>query len=210
MYRYFSGIVAVFVATGAIAAQTAPTHTAPPMNPGDPLPGPFRSYIVTDERVDAKSPRNRTNKLHCLVCESDLNPTAAVFLRTVPTDPNGPAAKLLKRLDALVNDRKSVRFGAFAIFLTLNADYPLDESRDEKAKVVKDFSAQIKVPNVPFGLAAGKADAAVAYGIQDDHDITVILYTRAKVVKRWAFTAEKPPSDADVDAILAAAKELAK
>ena len=86
----------------------------------------------------------------------------------------------------------------------------MDEARDEKAKAVKDFAAQMKVPNVPFGLAAGRAEAAGEYGIKDDHDLSVILYTRAKVAKRWAFTADKQPTDADVDAIIEAAKALLK
>src|SRR5262245_25972343 len=206
MTRPILGLALSFITAGAAAAQDPPR----PLNPGDPLPGPFRSFIVTDDRVEAKDPRNRTNRQHCLFLEADLNPTVAVFLRTVPADADAPAAKLLKRLDGLVAEHKADRLGAFAVFLTLTADYPLDEMRDEKAKAVKDFAARVKVPNVPFGLAAGKSDAAATYSIKDDHDVSVILFNRAKVVKRWAFTADKPPVDADGDAILAAAKEMVK
>jgi hypothetical protein len=206
MTRSILGLAITLLAAGTALAQDA----AKPLNPGDPLPGPFRSYVVVDERVEAKDPRNRTNKQHCLFLETDLNPGVAVFLRTVPADPNTGAAKLLKRLDGLVAEHKADRLGAFAIFLTLADDYPKDEARDERAKAVKDFAAQLKVPNVPFGLAAGKSDAVTAYSIKDDHDVSVILFNRAKVVKRWAFTADKPPADADADAILAAAKEMVK
>jgi hypothetical protein len=205
MTRSLLGLALTVVVTGPAAAQDAK-----PLNSGDPLPGAFRSYIVVDERVEAKDPRNRTNKQHCLFLEAELNPTVAVFLRTVPADPNAGTAKLLKRLDGLVGEHKADRLGAFAIFLTLAADYPLDEARDEKAKAVKDFAAQLKVPNVPFGLASGKADAAAAYSIKDDHDVSVILFNRAKVVKRWAFTADKGPTDADIDAIVDAAKAMVK
>lgn len=203
-------IATLAVVSGLVFAQDPAVKTAPPMNPGDSLPGPFRSYIVTDERVDAKSPRNRTNKLHCLICEADLNPTVAVFLRSVPGDANSAAVKLLKGLDSLVSEYKTERAGAFAIFLTLSSEYPLDDARDEKAKQVKDLATQLKVPNVPLGLAAGKADAAIAYGIKEDQDLTVILFNRAKLVKRWGFTSEKPPTDADVAAVISAAKEIVK
>jgi len=206
MTRSTLGLILTLAAAGPAVAQEA----AKPLNPGDPLPGQFRSYIVVDERVEAKDPRNRTNKQHCLFLEADLNPGVAVFLRTVPADTNAGAAKLLKRLDGLVAEHKADRLGAFAIFLTLAADYQLDEARDELAKAVKDFAAQLKVPNVPFGLAAGKSDTTAAFSLKDDHDVSVILFNRAKVVKRWAFPADKPPTDADVDAILAAAKEMVK
>ena len=208
MTRPLFGLIACVFTLGPATSQDPPKSA----NPGDPLPGPFRSYVVTDKRVDTKDPRNRTGRQHCLFLEADLNPNVVVFLRTVPDNADAAAAKLLKRLDGMVNEHKSERLGAFAIFLTLNADYALepDKDRDDKEKAVGDFAAKLNAPNVPFGLAAGKVDAAAGYGIKDDHDVSVILFNRAKVVKRWAFPADKPPADADIDAVVTAAKGMVK
>lgn len=167
---------------------------------GDPMPGPFRMFVVTDERFDAKSPNIRTGKLHCFVCEAELNPTVAVFSRSAAST-ESPALKVAGALNELVNTHRADRFGAFVAFLTLAKDYQEEEGRDEKAKVVRDVAAQAKLTGVPFGLAAGKSAATDLYGIKESDDLTVIFFDRMKVVKIWSFTADKPPSAEDIKAI---------
>jgi hypothetical protein len=179
------------------------TVATAPAQDDRPVPGTFRSFIVADPRTDLKDPRNRTNMMHDLVTESGLNPTVAVFARSTPATDDAPVASLVRQLDSLAQKYRADRFGAFVIFLTLGDEYPKDTQRDERAKEVRDLAEQLKVPNVPFGLAAADSEAVKAWGLQAGDDITVVLFDRLKVVRRWTFSAEKPPSEDDIKAIAA-------
>jgi hypothetical protein len=196
------------------AAATAAAAQDPPAGSPKPVPGPFRAFIVSDQRSDPKDPQNRTGMMHDLVTENGLNPTVAVFARTTPQAADAPLAKLVRQLDGLAQKYRADRLGAFVIFLTLGKEYPEDEQRDEKAKAVRDLAEQLKAQNVPFALAAGGGEPAKAWGLQEGHDVTVVLYNRLRVVQAWTFAADKPPSDEDLkkiaDAIEAAMRPKKK
>ncbi|MFO0935846.1 MAG: hypothetical protein U0798_04925 [Gemmataceae bacterium] len=193
-----------FVSAPALAQDAGKSLKA-----GDPMPGPFRMFVVSDERFDAKSPNIRTGKLHCFVCEAELNPTVAVFSRTTAATESA-AVKMAGMLNELVNTHRTDRFGAFVAFLTLAKDYQEEDGRDEKAKVVRDVAAQAKLTGVPFGLAAGKSAATDLYGLKETDDLTVIFFNRMKVVKVWTFSADKPPTAEDLKAISDTIKEKLK
>ena len=195
----------------ALAAASSAAAQDPPAGKADgPVPGPFRAFVVSDPRTDAKNPRNRVNMMHDLVTESGLNPTVVVFARTTPAAADAPAARLARQLDALAQKYRADRLGAAVVFLTLGKEYPEDEQRDEKAKAVRDLAEQLKLQNVPFALAGGGGEQAKAWGLQEGHDLTVVLYDRLKVLKTWTFAADKPPADDAVkqiaDAVEAAVK----
>lgn len=184
-------LMAALVTTSAIAQDAGK-----PLKKDDPVPGPFRIFVAADDRFDAKNPNVRTGKMHCFICEADLNPTIAVFARSAAAA-DGPAVKLAGALNELVNAHRADKLGAFVAFLTLAKEYQEEDGRDAKAQAVKDVAAQAKTTGVPFGLAAGKSAATDLYGLKESDDITVIFFDRMKVVKTWTFTADKPPTADD-------------
>jgi len=209
----FAGLAA---AASLLTAQDAPPAAA--------VPSAFRSFVVADDRYAPKAtpikapedrdPRDRTDKLHCLVCEYGLNPAAIVFTRATPAE-DGPAAKLARQFDSILQGReaRSNSFNAAVVFLTLAAEYPLDTARndkgeflrEEKAKQVKDLATQLKTPRVVFGLAAKASPKLAEWGVADADETVVVLYNRLRVVQRWNFAAGGPTDD-EVKAIAAAVK----
>lgn len=189
------------------------------------VPANFRSFIVVDDRyppkvsppkkADDRDPRDRTFKLHDLVAERGLDPTAAVFTRAEPAA-DSAAAKLAKGLDPLVAKHRANRFGAFVVFLTLDKEYPADERRSPDGSFLREveqqkvqaLASQLKTARVPFGLAARKSDATTAWGLGDGDETVVVVYDRMKVVRRWAFPQGQPPTDAQVAEVLAAADKV--
>jgi hypothetical protein len=196
-------LMAVLVSSSAFA------QSGKPLEPGNAVPGPFRIFVAADDRFDAKNPNVRTGKMHCFICEADLNPTIAVFARSAAAA-DAPAVKLAGALNELVNAHRADKLGAFVAFLTLAKEYQDEDNRDKKAQDVKDVAAQAKTTGVPFGLAAGKSAATDLYGLKDSDDITVIFFDRMKVVKSWTFTADKPPTADDFKAIGDAVKAKLK
>lgn len=184
----------------------------------DTIPSSFRAFVAADDRFEKGSPRNRADKMHCLVVDNALNPTVAVFSRLPPmlatgAQPvaNAEVSKLAAKLNELVTDKelKAQRLGAFVIFLTLGKEYPEDDKRDEAAKQAKDLSTQLKTLGVPFALAPGKSESTAAWAIGEKDTLTVVFYREMKVLQKWTFTAEKPLGDDDVQTISAAVeKEL--
>ena len=244
-------IVRMFAACGLLAASTvaaqepkdppaaaAPASTA---QPGQRVPSTFRGYIVVDDRFpkgvppaapDERDPRDRTNKIHCPVCENGLSPTVAVFVRADAKDPAVAAGvgKLATALNKLIPDPdyKAYKPGAFVMFLKiegdpkavtitapdgtkmeleLDAEYPDDEKRDVYATEIRDLANAVKTPNVVFGLAPVKSKSSEAWAIGADDEVTVVTYNRLRVANRWKFKAADGPTDEQVQEIIAAFKE---
>lgn len=191
------------------------------------IPGGFRSYIAADDRFPPKvvkekdkertepDDRTRTGKMHCLVVETGLNPACAVFTRTDPAKAAaGPVGTLLRQLDGVVRKNRGTKATAYALFLTLDKPYPEDENRAAKAAAVKALADELKAPGVPFGLAAGAKEAEpgplAAWRIGDADETVVVVYNRMAEVQRWAFPADKPPTDEDVKAIVDKFEQTAK
>lgn len=177
-------------------------QAADPLKVGDAVPGPFRMYVANDTRFEKGNPNLRTGRMHCYICEAELNPTVAIFART-PAAADAPAIKVAKALNPLITEQKANRLGAFVAFLTLGKEYQLEDGRDAKAKQVAETAIQADAKNVPFGLAAGKSPQTDLYSLQDGHDLTIVFFDRMKVVQIWTFTADAGPDDAKL-------KEMAK
>ncbi len=150
----------------------------------------FRAQVIVDQRTDAKNPRNRTNKLHCFVCENDLNPTVIVFARTIPTEKDSTAGKVILALNQVAQADRAIadNFGAYAIFLALDKEFQEDDMRDVGGNAVKAFSAALKAPAVPMAIAAKQSKMTESWNIGES-DITVVFYHRLKEVERWKFEA---------------------
>jgi hypothetical protein len=219
---------------GLVASAQDPKPEPKLVLPPDVVPSTFRAFLVTDGRfpplkiktivngkekeTEQTDPRNRTGKIHCLVCEYGLSPVVAVFVRAEANKlgPKSGVAKLTKQLDALIPKYRADKLAGFVAFLNLEGgkktikipgaeggtevtlavdkEYPDDEKRDVYAKDIRDFATALNVPNVPFGLAADKSDAITAWKIPEkDADVTVVVYYRMRQVgKPWVF-----PMDSD-------------
>lgn len=184
--------------------------------PTDVVPSTFRAYLVTDDRFppiktpegkEVTDPRNRTGKIHCLVCENGLAPVVATFVRaeakTLGADSG--VVKLAKSLDAMIPKYRADKLAGFVMFLPLenkgktvkittpdgketsieaDEEYPDEEveKREEYVKDVLELAKAANVPNVPFGLAAKKSQALTAWKIKETDQVTVIVYYRMRKV----------------------------
>ncbi|MBA4062880.1 MAG: hypothetical protein C0501_04075 [Isosphaera sp.] len=127
------------LAAGLTAGGQDPAATDKVPVPPDAVPSAFRMFLVTDARFkplenpdgtplkdkngnDVPNPKNRPNKIHCLVCEYGLNPVVAVFVRPDAKDlgPESGVAKLATRLNALVPKYRSDKLSGFVAFLNLD------------------------------------------------------------------------------------------
>ena len=199
-----------FLLSGLLVGLFGLPSNAQPPGDADKVPGGFRSFIVRDERYPLKDEKNRTGKLHCLVCENGLSPVVALFSRRIPKDANDPLVAVLKLQDELAKKYAQQKLGTFAIFLGLTQVFEDDPTRETKIAEVANFGRQVNLKNVPLGLAeatvltgdkAGPPKQVQDYGIAETDDITVIFFDRLKVVQRWKFSADKGPSEDDIKAI---------
>ena len=113
-------------------------------------------------------------------------------------DVTGPLSSLLKQLDAAVAKNKEADMRSFAVFLT--------DDTEATEKQLKELAQKEKLSeNVPLAIVEGPAGPP-EFKVNKDAEVTVLLYTKNKVVKNFAF---KPGEmkDKDVKTIVA---ELAK
>ena len=233
----------MFGILGMLVAALAATAQDPPTAPKEKkVPSTFRAYLVVDKRFPAKTPppvkpqdrdpRDRTDKMHCLVCDNGLSPVVAVFVRA---DPKGLArdtsgvVKLAKRVEDLIPKYRADKLAGFVIFLKtegaakppvkvggpeengktveLDAEYPDDENRDEYARDINDVATAANTPNIPFGLASVTSKSATLWEIKPEDEVTVIIYNRLRIVDRWVFKADGP-NDEEVNKIITATKNM--
>jgi hypothetical protein len=226
----------VTAADEAVAAAAALARGATVANV---VPSTFRSQLVVDNRfkpgknpdgTPSPDPRDRSGKVHCLVCEYGLSPVAAVFVRSDLKDAkaDGGLGKLIKGIDGLAAKYRADKFGAFATYLKVEGgpklvtvktpegadekieaakEYPDDENRDQYAKEVRDFAAAVGADNVPFGLAPTTSPSITAFGVRDEAAVTVLIYNRLRMVQRWEFALDDL-TDEKVREVLAATEAM--
>jgi hypothetical protein len=196
----------------------------------EPIPRGFRMYLVSDGRFSAektadgvfRDERNRIGKLHDPVTEYGLSSVVAVFARGVPANDIAPAVVLMKKQQEWAERYRAKRLSAFTAFLVLAKDFAADDDRDARIKDIEKFTKEANVPLVSVGIAeatvaAGEdakegavkiAPQVAAWGIAAEDDITVIVYHRLKIVKRWKFAKDKPPTEADIAEIAGVVDEV--
>ena len=109
-------------------------------------------------------------------------------------DVNGPLSSLLKQFDAAVAKNKEADLRSFAIFLT-------DDSEAMEKKLGELAEKQKISDNVPLTIVEDVAGPP-SYKIDKDAEVTVLLYTKGKVVSNFAFKAGAL-KEKDVKAIVA-------
>ena len=221
----------------AVAAAAATARGATTANV---VPATFRAHLVTDNRfkapvknadgTESPDPRNRTGKMHCLVCEYGLSPVVAIFVRAdlKGVDASGGLGKLIKSTDGLIPKYRADKMTAFAQFLKLDGgtkavtikgadggdekveaaqEYPDDEKRADKLKEVLGFATAVMADNVPFGLAPVSSPSIAAFGIPETAPVTVIIYNRLRMVQRWELKLDEI-TDEKISEILAATETM--
>ena len=207
MRRITASFVIPLLFTGFLSAQQPAAPSTG--QEGQLLPGPFNVYAVNGARAKHFS---------CFFVQHDLNPVVAVVAMQLPAKPDEPLAVLLQKLDAFAVANKQAKFGCFAIFATLEKPYLEDLTRDTKVGGVEGLVKSLDLKGeLSLGLTHPEAQPLKQFGIvtRDDqvnnikrHQVTVLVYNKHKVEKRFTFTEEKKLDDAAIKEILAAAEKM--
>ena len=108
----------------------------------------------------------------CLVCRNGDNPLAMIFARDV----SSPLVSLFKKLDEETVKNKAANMGSFAVFCS-DAD-----GLDKKLKELADKEKLQK-----FVLAIDNPAGPTPYNVNKDADVTVVLYSKSKVISNYVF-----------------------
>jgi hypothetical protein len=212
----------IAVMTVAVVAGILPAQEARPggTQPGQVLPGPFLSYVVTGparkpspEGVLPEERQNlgdvgRIGKIHDFVTRFGLDPSVVVFSHEPPPAADQPLGKLFQALNQAVDKYKHDRLHAGGIFLTLKGDFHQDESQQAQIKQIETFAQQLHLQNVPLAIDRAESERTKAFQIPADATVMVLVYVNQTVKARFVFTAEKPLDDAGVQAVLAAVSTM--
>lgn len=152
------------------------------LKPGQYIPGPFHSYVVTGPHA---------SRLHCLICASGLDPTILIFTRDVPA-PDGPLGLFLKQLDRLIARFPAVRIGAFVVVLSDEASGKEFEKRQALAGKVADAAKALATPRVVFALDS--AAGPPGYNLEAGTHEVVVFYHRHKVLASHTYGSGKLPA----------------
>lgn len=178
----------------AFAQQPKPADP-PPAKSADAVPGPFRAFMVLDQRTDPKDPkgkRNVTGFQHDLITSNELNPTVVVFARTQASKPDEPLAVFVGKLKEVAKTYSSLDFGAYLFFPILKESYTDDPKAAATGEELKKWAEGVAVGPVVVGLCEAKSDQTGEKGwnLPADQGVTVVFYHKLKVVKRWDVAAD--------------------
>lgn len=149
-------------------------------------PGPYSFLVATGAE---------RGKQTCFVCEQhETNkPAAVVFARTT----SEPLGKLLGKLEAAAGaDNKDAGYKAWMTLLADRADL------DALAK----WAQKQGLKSAPVG-AFEDADGPPSYKLNKDADVTVLLFTKQKVVANFAFRAGEL-NDTAIEEVMKAVPQL--
>ena len=204
----WAGVAGLAIAVGSAAQEKKDAPAG-----GEEVTSGFRAYVVAEPRFPKEDIRHRVGKMQDLVTDHALEPTIAIFSRTIPADVVHPLAFVVKKVDELQENKvyKARRLGAFLVFLSLKDEFRKDETRDPRIKEIEQFVSGLMPKHTTVGLAEATETAegntplipaqVQAMGIAPEDDIVVIFYNKLHVLNRWKFSGEKPPTEADVKAI---------
>ena len=151
-------------------ALALPLRAAEPPESGTPVgkrPGPYSFLVATGPQRGQQT---------CYICEQHEGnkPAAVVFARTT----SDSLGKLMAKLDAVAIANKDSGCKAWMTLLAPKADL------DALAK----WAQKQGIKSAPVGVFED-ADGPPSYKLNKDADVTVILFTKQKVVANFAFRA---------------------
>jgi hypothetical protein len=179
--------------------ETPAKKTDAPLQVGGNLPASFHPYNVTGPHKQ---------HFHSLIAEHGLDPMVMIFYKGVEF--GDPLPDLLKKIDAAIEENPGARLDSFAVFLpddlpeVVGTNNENDDARLELEKKIDQAAADMKLKHVVFCLDS-KSDVE-KFGLSETNLITVVLYSRLKVVDVFAL----PKSDfksAAVEKIMSAVTE---
>lgn len=174
----------IFLCLCLASTLALPLRAEDPCVSGVPVgkrPGPYSFLVATGPQRGQQT---------CYICEQHEGnkPAAVVFARTT-TDHLG---KLLSKLEAAGATQKNSGYKVWMTQLAATADL------DALAK----WAQKQGLKNVPVG-AFEDTDGPPAYTLHKEADVTVILFTKQKVVANFAFRAGEL-NDKAIDEIMKA------
>ncbi|HEY1186887.1 MAG TPA: hypothetical protein VGE74_04475 [Gemmata sp.] len=154
----------------ALAFACTPALAAEPVVSGTPVgkrPGPYSFLVATGPQRGQQT---------CYICEQhDGNKPAAVVFARSTSDPLGA---LVTKLDAEALGKKA---SGCKVWVTLLAD-------KADLDALAQWAQKQGIKNAPVG-AFEDADGPPSYKLHKDADVTVILFTKQKVVANFTFRA---------------------
>jgi hypothetical protein len=167
---------------GLTAAASDPCVSGVPVGK---RPGPYSFLVATGPQRGQQT---------CYICEQHEGnkPAAVVFARTL----SNPLAKLLTKLEDAGVDHKDTGYKVWMTQLARTADL------DALAK----WAQTEGLKSVPIG-AFEDADGPPSYKLSQEADVTVLLFTKQKVVANFAFRTGEL-NDAAIEQVLKAAPQL--
>ena len=168
--------------TLALALSAAPPESGTPVGK---RPGPYSFLVATGPQRGQQT---------CYVCEQHEGnkPAAIVFARST----SDPLGKLVAKLDAAALANKESGCKVWMTLLAEKADL------DALAK----WAQKQGIKSAPVG-AFEDADGPPSYKLHKDAGVTVILFTKQKVVANFAFRAGEL-NDKAIDNVLMAVPQL--
>lgn len=148
-------------------------------------PGPYSFLVATGPQRGQPT---------CYICEQAENPSAVVFARSLtPT-----LGKLLTKFDEQMTRHKAQGFKAWMTLLAASADL----------EALAKWSQQQGLRSLPVGTFED-VDGPPAYTLAPEADITVLLFTKEKVVANFAFR-KGQLNETSIDIILESLREMLK
>lgn len=114
------------------------------------------------------------NRSVCYVCRNGQRPVVMVFLRKLGDD----FKPLLKQVDRLVDNHRAEGLRSFGVYVS--------EDPSDAISQVQTFSFDHKI-TLPLTVASTAVAEPHCQNIHEEADVTVVLYQKRRVVKRYAF-----------------------
>ena len=177
-----------FFLSFALLAGAGPLVAADLLNPGLAVgqrPGPYSSLVAVG---------SQRGQMHCFVCETADRPAVIVFARHL----SDPLGKLVQGLDRALLDHKSAELRSWVTFLH-------EDQTAFDPEVVR-WGKQQAVRGVALGVFEN-VTGPPAYRLHHDAEITVLLTTKQKVVRAFAYRAGEL-NDVEIASVLKVVDEL--
>jgi hypothetical protein len=181
MHNWILTVLSLIVVLAGNSFSRADDPPARPgLQPGDDLPGPFQPYNITGKE-------KHRGKFHCLVSENGLNPVVAVFVRGI--DVSDPVLKLLEKLDEFIPRNERIRLGGFVVFMSEGLMDVVKED-DEREKESAELNEKINKLKYVAGALDSFSVVKPLYKLDDQAEVTVVLYNKYKVLLNRSFPKE--------------------
>lgn len=136
------------------------------------------------------------NRSVCYVCRNGQRPVVMVFFRKLP----GDFKPLLKQVDRLVDNHRAEGLRSFGVFVSKDPSDAISQ--------VQTFSFDHKIA-LPLTVASTTVAEPHCQNIHEDADVTVVLYQKRRVVKRYAFRSGEVKSS-QIQAVSQSIQQLLK